>query len=245
MASNRIPRGYEAQVAFREVSAGIRPAEELYPAKYLPTVKHDRYLDDYMVVEGGTIISIDPSGSYSQFGVVPCNGGTPRIIEYTAADVGIILDIDDPANYVTAAGTAATNLASNKPIGVAMYNYYNPNVVDIYNNYTSGTQDKVAIVTDYYIEIPYIPAINDAGGALAPGDKVMSDRWGRFIKWDGTDASQIVGTLWVIDNILVKDNLDKVQTIPGLGLAGSGTNGVAQNLNVAGCVGALRINLNL
>jgi len=251
MGSNRIPRGFSTVSAFREVSEGIRPHEELYPAKYLPVQTLDKHTNDYFVIEGGTIVAIEASGfapnanTGAVNGLVNCNGGTASMVTYAAADVGITIDIDDTDSYVTAAGIANTNLAANKPIGVAPYSMYQATMQDLYNNYVSGVQDKVTVLTNYYIEVPYITAVNDANGTLAPGDRVMSDASGNFVQWDGSDASQIVGVLWVKDTTLVKDNLDKVLTVAGLSLPGSGTSGVAGNLNVSGATGALRIKLTL
>ena len=230
---NRIPRGYERTRGLLEVSEGQRPAVEYKPAQYLPVVREDRNLEDWVVVEAGRIVAVDPSGD-----LVLCNGGAAQTLTYTANDIGITVDIDDAGHdtYVTAAGTSSASVAGNKPIGVAPYDYYqNLNAgfggtgATKYLNYQ--WQDKVAVLCDYLVEVPVL-ATTDASGAIAAGDLVSSDANGRFIKWvDGsTNVSQIVGRCIQRATVSAVDNLDKVQTVPGLGLSGSDTNGVPSHL---------------
>jgi hypothetical protein len=45
-----------------EISEGIRPAEELIPAPYLPLVRFDKYLEDYFVVSAGKVVALDSNG---------------------------------------------------------------------------------------------------------------------------------------------------------------------------------------
>jgi len=230
---NRIPRGYERTQGLLEISKGERPALELKPAQYLPVVREDRYLEDWVVIEAGTIVSVDPSGF-----LVPCNGFQPQTVDYSANDVGITVDIDDAGHdtYVTAAGTSTDEIAANKPVGVAPYDYYqNLNAgfgeagATKYLNYQ--IQDKVAILCDYLIEVP-VHSGADASGTIAAGDLVCSNTAGQFIKWtDGVSmVDQIVGRCIQRSTVSAVDNLDKVQTVPGLGLSGYDTNGVPSHL---------------
>lgn len=232
---NRIPRGYERTQGLLEISKGERPALELKPAQYLPVVREDRYLEDWVVIEAGTIVSVDPSGF-----LVPCNGFQPQTLTYTANDIGITVDIDDAGHdtYVTASevGASTDSIAGNRPIGVAPYDYYaNLNAgfgqagVTKYLNYQ--IQDKVAILCDYLIEVPAHSGV-DASGIVVAGDLVQSNTTGQFIKWvDGaSDVSQIVGRCIQRATVSAVDNLDKVQTVPGLGLSGSDTSGVPSHL---------------
>ena len=230
---NRIPRGYERTQGLLEISKGERPALELKPAQYLHVIREDKYLEDWVVIEAGTIVSVDPSGF-----LVPCNGFQPQTITYDANDIGLAVDIDDAGHdtYVTAAGTSSATIAGNKPVGVAPYDYYaNLNAgfgntgATKYLNYQ--IQDKVAILCDYLIEIP-VHADADASGIIAAGDLVQSNTAGKFIKWvDGaSDVSQIVGRCIQRATVSAVDHLDKVQTVPGLGLSGSATQGVPSHL---------------
>ena len=240
MSGARIPRGYERNSnlvrEFLEISEGQRPALELRPAQYLPVKYQDHYLNDWVVVTAGTIVSVDPSGD-----VVNCNGGASQLLTYTANDIGITVDIDANGHdeYVAVAGASSTRVAGNKPIGVAPYDYFqninagfdsaSPAGLTKYTNYQ--IQDKVAVLCDYLIEIPVKTAV-DASGTVNVGDLVQSDANGGFILWrNGThDVTQIVGRCIQRKTVTAVDNLDKVQTVPGLGLSGSDTAGVPQHL---------------
>jgi hypothetical protein len=229
---NRIPHGYERTRGLLEISEGQRPALELQPAQYLPVVREDRYLEDWVVIGAGTIVGVDASGF-----LVPCNNGAAKTVTYTANDIGITVDIDDAGHdtYVTAAGASSATIPHTKPIGVAPYDYYqNLNAgygqagATKYLNYQ--IQDKVAILCDYLIEVPVL-ATTDASGTVSAGDLVQSDADGRFIKWhNGSDPANIVGRCIQRAAVAAVDNLDKVQTVPGLGLSGSDTSGVPNHL---------------
>jgi hypothetical protein len=239
MASARIPRGYERNSnlvrEFLEISEGQRPALALKPAQYLPVKYRDNYLNDWVVIAAGTIVAVDASGD-----LVNCNGGAATAYTYTADDIGITVDYDDGGHddYVTAAGAASVVPPGNKPIGVAPYDYYqnisvgfdsaNPTGLTKYTNYQ--IQDKVAVLCDYLIEVPVKTAC-DASGTILAGDLVQSDNAGGFIRWtNGNDVAQIVGRCIQRKSVTAVDNLDKVQTVPGLGLSGSDTAGVPQHL---------------
>jgi hypothetical protein len=238
MASSRIPRGYERNSnlvrEFLEISEGQRPALALKPAQYLPVKYLDKYLNDWVVVSAGTIVSVDASGD-----LVNCNGGAATAYTYTSDDIGITVDYNDGGHddSVTAAG-ATSAAPGNKPIGVAPYDYYqnisvgfdsaNPTGLTKYTNYQ--IQDKVAILCDYLIEVPVKTAC-DASGTIMAGDLVQSDVNGGYVKWtNANDVSQIVGRCIHRKAVAAVDNLDKVQTVPGLGLSGSDTAGIPQHL---------------
>jgi len=242
MASNRVPRGYERNSGlyreYLEISEGQRPALELRPAQYLPVVYQDKYLNDWVVVTAGTIIAVDASGD-----LVNANGGARQQLTYTSDDVGLTIDLDDGGHdsYVAAAKTTTAYVEGNRPIGVAPYDYYqNINAgfdqaswtggpVTKYTNYQ--IQDKVAVLCDYLIEVPVKTAC-DASGTIYAGDLVQADGDGEFVLWRNGyhDVAQIVGRCIQKKSVSAVDNLDKVQTVPGLGLSGSDTAGVPQHL---------------
>lgn len=242
MATNRIPRGYERNSGltreFLEISEGQRPALELRPAQYLPVQVEDKYLNDWVVIKAGTIVSVDASGD-----LVNCNGGAAQQLTYTANDVGLTIDYDDGGHdtYVTGAKTTSASVPGNKPIGVAPYDYYqNINAGFDQASFTGGPvtkytnyqiQDKVAVLCDYLIEVP-VKTGCDASGTIGVGDLVQSDSNGGFIIWTNGvhDVTQIVGRCIQRKTVSAVDNLDKVQTVPGLGLSGSDTGGVPQHL---------------
>jgi len=251
--TNRIPRGYERNSNltrhYLEISKGERPALELKPAQYLPVRVQDQYLNDWVVVSAGTIVAVDPSGD-----LVWANGGIATTITYTANDIGLTVNVNTNGHdsYVTSAGASASGLLPNKPIGVAPYDYYqnlnqgydtlNPGGLTKYTNYQ--IQDKVAIVCDYLVELPVrtdtsAPGANDSSGVINAGDLVQPNTNGAFVRWEesaaagarsGNPIEQIVGRCIQRSLVTVADNLDKVQTVPGLGLSGSATSGYPQHL---------------
>jgi hypothetical protein len=208
---------------------------ELRPAQYLPVIREDKYLEDWVVISAGTIVSIDASGY-----LVPCNGYQPKTLTYTSNDIGITVDIDTNGHdvYVTSSttGVSTNSITANKPIGVAPYDYYQ-NLsagfgVTGNNKYTNyQIQNKVAVLCDYLIEVPVLSG-TDASGSVAPGDLLQSNTTGGFVKWKDTVGmvDQIVGRCVQRLATTAVDNLDKVQTVPGLGLSGSDTGGVPSHL---------------
>ena len=242
--ASRIPRGYERNSnlvrEFLEISEGQRPALQARPAQYLPVQYQDNYLNDWVVIPAGRIVSIDASGF-----LVPANGGAAQSLEYSSNDVGVTVDIDGNGHdtYVTSGSTgynsaSTTKISGNKPIGVAPYDYYQninqgfdsatPVGLTKYTNYQ--IQDKVAVLCDYLIEVPVKTSYTmpnggteggtDASGTVNAGDLVQSDANGEYVKWTNGvhDVSQIVGRCIQRQAVAAVDNLDKVQTVPGLGL---------------------------
>lgn len=154
-----------------EISEGIRPAEEFKPAAWLPVGRFDKYYEEYFVISAGKVVALDSDGR-----VVPAQYGlaTPATVTYTDADVETgTIDISTGVACVSATGphTVATYTAISKPIGVAAYNYYqwaggdgiNPSQ---YRNHNHNLQHQVAVLCDYYIEMPLVPAVVSAAEAL-------------------------------------------------------------------------------
>jgi len=236
--ANRIPRGYERNSnltrEFMEISEGQRPALELRPAQYLPVKYQDNYLNDWVVITAGTIVAVDASGD-----LVNANGGASQSVTYTANDVGITVNYGSNGHDAYVTTTNTVTIPGNKPIGVAPYDYFqninagfdsaNPTGLTKYTNYQ--IQDKVAVLCDYLIEVPVTAGV-DASGTVRAGDLVQSDANGKFIIWRNgvNDVTQIVGRVIQRKAVTAVDNLDKVQTVPGLGLSGSDTAGVPQHL---------------
>ena len=238
--AGRIPRGYERNSNltrdFLEISEGQRPALELKPAQYLPVQVQDQYLNDWVVIKAGTIVAVDASGD-----LVNANGGASQQLTYTANDVSLTVDFDGNGHddYVAAAGTTTNYVPGNRPIGVAPYDYFqnisagydsaNPTQLTKYTNYQ--IQDKVTVLCDYLVEVPVKTAV-DASGTVNPGDLVQAATDGGYILWNNNsgDVTQIVGRCIQRSTISAVDNLDKVHTVPGLGLSGSDTGGIPQHL---------------
>lgn len=258
--ANRTPRGYERNSNltrhFLEISQGVRPAIAVRPAQYLPVKVQDQYLNDWVVISAGTIVAIDPSGDL----VWANGGDyAPLVYTANDVGITVNVTSNGRDAYITAAATSASGLLPNKPVGVAPYDYYqninqgfdNASVQGLtrYTNYQ--IQDKVAILCDYLIEVPVrsttaAPGANDGSGVIQAGDLVQPNELGAFVKWVepvfagpspsgyvvafGNPTEQIVGRCIQRTTATVVDNLDKVQTVPGLGLSGSATSGYPQHL---------------
>ena len=173
-----------------EISEGVRPAEEFKPAAWLPVGRFDKHYEEYFVISAGKIVALDNDGR-----VVPAQYAGSVNIVYTDADVEAgTIDISTGV-AVTAAVTYATGDIDGTPgfqgragealvvsshIGVAPYNYwqwaggdgFNPAQ---YRKHNHNLQHQVAVLCDYYVELPLVPLLvaaedlsigtQDAGGA--------------------------------------------------------------------------------
>lgn len=173
-----------------EISEGIRPAEEFKPAAWLPVGRFDKHYEEYFVVSAGKAVALDNDGR-----VVPAGYsiGTTEI-DYTDADVeaGTInvatgaavtqaeadaaaFAVSTVANFMGRTGEA---MAVSAPIGIAPYNYwqwaggdgFNPSQ---YRKHNHNLQHQVAVLCDYYIELPLVPLVQ-AAAALGAGTKDAS-----------------------------------------------------------------------
>lgn len=229
------------ETKFLALSPGVQPPLESVPAPYLPFVKYDRAFDAWRVIEAGQIVAFDRSslngGAVANLKwLVPANGGAAQVVTYSANDVSECADIDGyeagvPA-VVAAAGAASKNIAANIPAGFAPYDYFSGAHELVYHNFK--LQGAVGFVTDYLIELPLEFDSGAAGVAqgqdqstIVTGCLLKSGPLGWPVFWDPTTdtVDQIVGRAVRVDPITVKDALDKVVTVPGLALTGTGTGG--------------------
>lgn len=160
-----------------EHSEGIRPHGEFRPAAWLPVQFYDKYFEDWYVTMPGKILSFDNQGR-----VVPAQYGLATAdITYTADDVSAgVIDVRTGAALLSAAtgtfavsgvtdmmGTGVT-LAVSHPVGVAPYPFwqwagdgsanddgFNP---AYYRNHNYNQQHRTAILCDYVLELPLVPA---------------------------------------------------------------------------------------
>ncbi len=154
------------------------------------------------------------------------------------------------------------------PIGIAPYNFFrwagdasNP-ANYVHHNYKM--QHQVAVLCDYYIELPRIDdkaliqfaglaVMYDSGLTLEPGTMLKCDEDSDMVPWveASDDWSEVVGQAWVIDTAFPKDYLDRVRTAyQGLGtldeMPGSASSGLPDGISYAGGTalkGVVRINL--
>ncbi len=187
------------------------------------------------------------------FEVVTQANGTQRVIDMVVAD-------EDDADQ-----NLADVVTISDPIGIAPYNFFrwagdasNP-ANYVHHNYKM--QHQVAVLCDYYIELPRIDdksliafdglaVLFDSGLTLTPGTFLTFDTASDMVA-GGSDCTDIIGQAWVIDSAFPKDYLDRVRTAyQGLGtldqMPGSANAGLPDNIAYAGGTavkGVVRINL--
>lgn len=163
-----------------------------------------------------------------------------------------------------------------KPVGVAPYNYWrwvggdgtNPTQ---YRRHNYNLQHQVAILCDYFIELPVVKdtnyaaapltgiaaAIYTTGNPFTPGCFVKTDFNSNFVKADPAADSffDIIGQVLSVDKEWPKDYLERVRTAfdptaPGMSKLdaspGSATGGLPDNIflaNGSAAEGVVRINL--
>jgi hypothetical protein len=165
-----------------EYSEGTRPHGEFKPAAWLPVQFYDKYYENWMVVMPGKILAFDNDGRLvpAQYGLASAS------ITYTANDVdaGVIdvrtgetllignigsfdvADVDGVTIHFM--GRSGVAMAVSDPVGVAPYAYiqwagdgganddgFTPAA---YRQHNYNMQHKVALLCDYVLELPLVPA---------------------------------------------------------------------------------------
>lgn len=162
-----------------EHSEGIRPHGEFMPAAWLPVKFYDKFYENWMVMMPGKIVAFDNDGR-----VVPAQYGlAAATIVYTSTDTAAgVIDVRTGVALV-AGGEGTFNvsavsdfmgrglsvaLAVSKPVGVCPYpvlqwagdatandDGFNPAA---YAKHNYNMQHRVAILCDYVLELPIVPA---------------------------------------------------------------------------------------
>ena len=157
-----------------EHSEGVRPHGEFKPAAWLPVQFFDKYYEEYFVVMPGKVLAFDNDGR-----VCPAQYAGGNIV-YTANDVAAgTIDVATGLPVAAAGSTAVSGIgnfmgrtgeamAVSKPVGVAPYAYwqwagdssalddgFNPSA---YRQHNHNLQHRVAILCDYVLELPLVPA---------------------------------------------------------------------------------------
>lgn len=163
-----------------EISPGVRP-DFFKPAEWLPVQFYDKYYENWLVILAGKAVAFDNNGD-----LVPAGYGlasSPLDIVYTQNDIDAgVIDVTTGA-AVTATKTVTTAsvtkflggtdaLTVSKPVGIAPYSYlqwaggdgFNP--AD-YRKHNYNMQHGVALLCDWYIELPLVPAKLAAAEALS------------------------------------------------------------------------------
>lgn len=122
----------------------------------------------------------------------------PRIADHPISREAIVIPRGKLVKVATAAlvNTPATisicSATSDIAAGVARVPY-------LRQSYYSMARPVPAPIRDQQITLPYISAVNDAGGTLTNGKFLMPDANGNCILWDGNDPQVVVGRVDIID----------------------------------------------
>lgn len=228
---------------FLKVSEVWSPPAEFKVVGYLPitdtlNAREDGQNEEFFVIEGGRVVAITASSDGAtgrwENRLTLANGGTNRTVTYAAGDIDEVEDLDVPDTLVAAAGDASATDTANFPIGIAPYPYYRGLLDDLFQNYE--LQPFVAVWNMGYFEYPIVRTVQTTGGTelddgvlVRPG--VDADA-GFMVRWANASDSvdQLIGRVWKVETISVTGSLDKVHTVKGLGLSGTGTSGIPAHL---------------
>jgi len=174
-----------------EHSEGVRPAIEYRPAEWLPVQFADKHYENYFVIMPGKVVACDPNGDLVPAGLkIPAElAGSGDVVTYTTRDVTAgtinvatgaavttaeLTDAGSTRGYTAAEidaagflGVSGVAISISQPVGVAPYAYLqwaggdgsNP---ALYKNHNYNMQHQVAILCDYVLELPLVPATTTA-----------------------------------------------------------------------------------
>ncbi len=163
-----------------EHSEGVRPHGEFKPAAWLPVKFFDKYYEEYFVVMPGKVLAFDNQGRVCPAQYAANAGGVadPNIV-YTTNDVTAgTIDVRTGTPVIAEATFAQSTVTDfmgtgeamtvSSPVGVAPYAYwqwagdgsalddgFNPSG---YRQHNHNLQHRVAILCDYVLELPLVPA---------------------------------------------------------------------------------------
>lgn len=176
-----------------EHSEGIRPHGEFKPAAWLPVQFFDKYYENWFVVMPGKILAFDNQGR-----VCPAQYGLDSAtVTYTANDVDAgVIDVRTGAALLLAnIGTfnvadvddfmgTGEDMAVSAPVGVAPYVVLqwagDGSSIDdgftpaAYRNHNYNMQHQVAILCDYVLELPLVPATVSAAAAITQASRTSN-----------------------------------------------------------------------
>jgi len=173
-----------------EKSESQYPAVELKPADWLPVVRFDKKVEEYIVLASGKVVALDltgravPAGLKLQFEVA----GGATALTYTSDDydsgtidltTGVSYAVDGTTTYTQTQLTTALRARGligaaqyardfiTDPIGYAPYSYFQWCGGDgwnpaLFRKHNHSLQHQVAIGTDKVLEVPVVPAVETA-----------------------------------------------------------------------------------
>lgn len=165
-----------------EHSEGIRPHGEFRPSSWSPVQFYDKYYEDFFVIMPGKAVAFDNDGRIcpAQYGLAAATVTyTSRDVDAGVIDVrtGLRLLAGDVGTFDVSAVTAfmgRTGVAMkvSAPVGVAPYAFwqwggdgtskddgFNPAA---FRKHNYQLQHRVAILCDYVLELPLVPAVHGA-----------------------------------------------------------------------------------
>jgi len=165
-----------------EHSEGFRPHGEFRPAAWLPVQFFDKYYEDFFVILPGKVLAFDNDGRLvpAQYGVgTPSITYTDRDVEAGVIDVrtGALLASGATGTFTVASVTAfmgrtGVAMAVSAAVGVAPYAFWkwagDASAADDgfnpagYVKHNYNLQHRVAILCDYVLELPLVPATTSA-----------------------------------------------------------------------------------
>jgi len=180
-----------------EHSEGVRPHGEFKPAAWLPVQFFDKYYEEYFVVMPGKVLAFDNQGRVcpAQYGLA----GDPAI-DYTTNDVSAgTIDVRTGSPVTAAASFNVSDVTDfmgtgeamgvSAPVGVAPYAYwqwagdgsalddgFNPSG---YRQHNHNLQHRVAILCDYVLELPLVPA-NDGSKTYSAANETNASNVSTF-----------------------------------------------------------------
>lgn len=232
-----------------EFSEGERPAIEWKVAEWLPVQFFDKHYENWFVIMPGKVVAVDADGRLCPAGLKIAAEllGSGDVVTYTLNDVeaGVInvatgnpvtlaelTDAGSTRGYTKAEIDAAGFLGRtgvaftvSNPVGVAPYSYlqwaggdgFNPAQ---YRKHNYNMQHQVAVLCDYVLELPLIPASASAEALT-------------FALSASTDDSANIFTSSGLDNLPVAANTIRTP------VAFAGTNAATLFLNQVDSLSAL------
>lgn len=170
-----------------EHSEGERPAIEWKVAEWLPVQFFDKHYENWFVIMPGKVVALDADGSLCPAGlkIAAELSGSGDVVTYTLSDVEAgtinvatgspvtlaqLTDAGSTRGYTKAEidaagflGRSGVAFTVSNPVGVAPYAFlqwaggdgFNPTA---YRKHNYNMQHQVAVLCDYVLELPLVPA---------------------------------------------------------------------------------------
>lgn len=168
-----------------EISEGVKPAQFLIPAGYLPLQRLDKRAAEYKVISRGKVVALDSTNLLVPAGLaidietaIAATDFDDCVMRYTAKDVeegvknahGTLVTLDEAvvASFFTDSDATKTQLIFvGKPIGIVSQDVYRQDGAGYGSGYSAGLatdytyaiwnlQNGVSVTSKYFIELPVV-----------------------------------------------------------------------------------------